>query len=119
MVCPEFQNSKIRFYHIRALLWTYFAWASLTLWLAYSICESSPFRYPFTRVLYFWALQHSLPLWALWDGTLGLMAWVAVVAAASCVVAGLLKNGWWARLAVIVGMSLWFLWASLLLGISA
>ncbi len=111
---------KIRFYHVRALLWTYLGWAILNLSLAYSLCDNAPFRhrYPFTRVLYLWVeLQHTLPLVAWWDGTMG-FPWGVVAVAGSCVVAGPLTNGRGGRFLVIVGMSVWFFWAQLLLGIT-
>ncbi len=111
---------KIRIYHVKALLLTYLVWAALNLLLAYSTCEASPFRYPVTQVLYFWALlQHILPLWALWDNSTGGLSWVVLVVAGSCVVAGLLIERRRGRFLVIAGMSLWFLWASMLFGISA
>jgi hypothetical protein len=111
---------KIRFYHVRTLLWTYLVWTPLNLWFAYACWFSAqgPFvRFPLRRTLYNWQLLHILPLWALWDGTGGFDVWVVVVLAGLAIVAGLLKNRQWARVLVVVGMSLWFFEAWCLLGI--
>jgi len=113
---------KIRFYHIRTLLWTYVVWALLTLWFA-DACRNAV-QAPSTRILYYWAFLHIVPLWgsiiSLWAGTMeGFMYCLPGVFGGLIVVASLLKNGRWARFGVIAGMSLWFLVAFFVLGSSA
>ncbi len=110
---------KIRLYHVRTLLWTYFVWTPLNLWFAHACWSAAhPFaKVPLRWTLYNWVLLHIAPLWALWDGTDGLDAWVAVVVAGSTVAAGLLIDRRWVRFLVIVAMSLWFFDAWCLLGI--
>ena len=117
---------KIRFYHVRALLWTYVVWAFLSLWFAYGCCNANqvPFvKAPLTRILYYWAFLHILPLWGsimtLWEGDMGgFMICVTGVVGGLLVVAGLLKNGSWARFGLVAGMSLWFLVGFFALGLS-
>jgi hypothetical protein len=114
--------AKARFYHVRALLWTYLVWAVLTLWGAYAIWDdvSGPFvhKAPLGLIPYYWGLQHIAPLWALWVGDplapLGLF-WGGV--GLSLVVVGLLTSARWACLLVILGVNLWFFVALLLFSI--
>ena len=105
---------KIRFYHIRTLLWTYLVWAVLMVLFAFLLCRAS--NYPLTWMPYYWALLNIASLWVLigscWHGGWGdpfiIISAAITVVAGFAVVAGLLINRWWARFLVIIGMSIWF-----------
>jgi hypothetical protein len=108
---------KIRLHHVRALLCTYLVWAILNLSFASAVHNA--IGHTSASIPYIWALLHILPLWALWDsGTDGFGALAVVVIAGSSMGAGLLKNRRWACVLAILGMSLWFLAAWVLAGIS-
>jgi len=124
---------KIRFYHIRTLLWTYLVWAVLNLLFALLACKPMPqiymhpntnTNYPLARVPLVWAWLHIIPLWVLigscwygeWDPFI-ISAAAATLVAGFAIVAGLLIKGRWARFLIIIGMSIWFLLASFILGI--
>jgi len=125
---------KIRFYHIRTLLWTYLVWAALNLWWAVSLCKILMEKqqtfvqprninyYTLARVSYYWALLHILPLYGLirtlWECDIeGFIIFVPGVLAGSAIVAGLLIKGRWARFLIIIGMSIWFLVGFFILGL--
>jgi len=67
-------------------------------------------------------MLHIAPLLALigtlWEGDMNGFIFFAVpaVVAGFAILAGLLIKGWWARFLVIIGMSIWFILASFILG---
>jgi len=66
-----------------------------------------------------WAMLHIAPLWPIltgYDGTGFILFTVPVVIAGLSVFAAILINRQWARLLVIIGMSIWFLAAFCVLG---
>jgi len=102
---------KIRFYHIKTLLWTYLVWTVLNLWSVLLFCRAT--NYPLTRMLYYLAILHGLPLYGLirtlWEGDMGgFVFFVPGVIGGLSVIAGLLINKRRARFLIIVGMSIWF-----------
>jgi hypothetical protein len=114
--------AKIRLYHLRALLWTYLAWAVLNLLLAYGcwVDATGPFRHkaPLGLIPYYWGLLHILPFWALWiESTLAPFAILWGGVGLFLVAAGLSTSERWACLLVILGVSLWFFVALVLFSI--
>ena len=113
---------KIRFYHIRTLLWTYLVWAILMVLFAFLLCRAT--NYPLKSMPYSWALLHIIPLLVLiescwygeWDPFI-ISATAATLVAGFAIVAGLLIKGRWARFLIIIGMSIWFLLATFIAGI--
>ena len=114
--------SKIRFYHIRTLLWTYLVWAALSLLFAFRCCEIA--KCALTRMPYYLAVLHGLPLYGLirtlWECDIGgFILFVPGLVAGFAVVAGLLIKGRWARFLIIIGMSIWFFLGFCILGFGA
>jgi hypothetical protein len=113
---------KIRFYHIKTLLWTYIVWAAINLWWAFVCCDIA--KCALTRIPYYLAVLHGLPLYGLirtlWECDIGgFILFVPGSVAGFAVVAGLLIKGRWARFLIIIGMSIWFLYGIFILGLGA
>jgi hypothetical protein len=115
---------KIKFYHIRTLLWTYLVWAALMLWAAFKCCSIA--NRALAWMAYYWAMLHIAPLCVLigscWHGAWGapfIISGAATLVAGFAVVAGLLVKGWWARLLIIMGISVWFSLAFFILTVGA
>ncbi len=74
---------------------------------------------------YYWAVLHISPLVApintLWHSDMDgfIISTAALVVAGFGIVGGLLIKGRWARFLVIIGMSIWFFWAFVILGLGA
>jgi hypothetical protein len=109
---------KIKFYHVRTLLWTYLVWAVLCLLFTLQVCKLT--HSPLTRAPWAWAVLHIAPLWGL-TMTMSISPWwgipVAIGIAWLAVVSGLLINRWWARFLILIGMSIWFFVGMCLLGL--
>jgi hypothetical protein len=111
---------KIRFYHMRTLLWTYLVWAVLNLFFAlhYSgLTTSSSLK----TIPYNWTLLNIAPFWGsiitLQKGDMdGFALFFPGIIAGFFVIAGLLINRSWARFLVIACMSVWFLVGHVALG---
>ena len=104
--------SKIRFYHIRTLLWTYLVWAALNLWIAFRSCDIA--KCSLTRIPYYWVGLHIIPFLFFLPSEIrafGMVLPACAVLSASVLVAGLLIKGRWACFLIIIGMSIWFLGA--------
>lgn len=114
---------KIKIYHVRTLFWTYLVWAGLGLWLVLSICVRTSSDCLFISVPRVWGMMHIAPLLpvipcANIGGGTSMLIFSIVVAmvAGSLVVAGLLLDRRWARFLIIMGISVWFLAAFLIMG---
>ena len=111
-----------KIYHIKTLLWTYLVWAALSLLIAFQCCYIA--KCPLTRMPYYWASLHILPLYGLirtlWECDMGgFIVFVPGLVAGFAVVAGLLIKGQWARFLIIIGMSIWFFGAFCIIGFGA
>ena len=108
---------KIKFYHIKTLLWTYLVWTVLNLLFAFWGCGI--YKHPLTWMPYHWALLHITPLMFFLPKEIhavGMVPLACTVLAALVFVAGLLINRRWGRFLIIIGMSIWFFLAFCILG---
>jgi hypothetical protein len=99
---------KIRFYHLRTLLWTYLMWAVLLILYACLLCIAT--HESLTNLPWIWVYLHATPLVylpSLWPG-IGIPV---VFAATFSIVVGLLINKSWTRFLIVIGVSGWFFWA--------
>ena len=120
----------VKLYHLRTLLWTYLVWAFLNLLSALHFCQPMGHqafghftRQPhYSRLPYYWVFLNIGPPWilimSLRDGDIeGFILAILGLIAGIIVIASLFIKSWWARFTVIFGMSLWFFWGDIVLGI--
>jgi len=99
---------KIRFYHLRVLLWTYLVWVVLLLLYACLLCIAA--HESLIKLPWIWVYLHAAPLIYLsnlWPS----IGTPVVFAAIFSVVVGLLINKLWTRFLIVIGVSAWFFWA--------
>ena len=107
---------KIKFYHIKILLWTYLIWAVLNVFIASNFCHA--FNDTLKSIPYYWAILHILPFWGFLPSEIqsfGIVLPACVLLSVSILVAGLLIKEQWARFLVITGMSILFFGAFFIL----
>lgn len=100
---------KIRIYHTRTMFWTYLVWAILSLLAAVLLCIRS--NCPLARLPLVWVGIHYAP-WKIFQLDFYLVTGLAALS----VISGLLIKGRWARILVIIGISIWFLWGMCIVG---
>ena len=112
---------RVRFYHLKTLLWTYLVWAILNLSCAFHFSgfTTTP---PLRSIPYYWKILNICPLWGLimtlleGDTEGFVMILPGLVGGLSAVV-GLLIKERYGRFLIIIGMSVWFLTGSFVLGL--
>ncbi len=99
-------QQKVRLYHLRALFCTYLVWAVLNLCFAFAVHDAM--RGHSRGIPFIWGVLHII----------GVAGFPVGVGGLALVLVGLFKSERWARLLIIVGMSLWFLTGWVIAGLS-
>jgi hypothetical protein len=97
---------KTGVYHVGTLLCTYLVWAVLNLGFACAVRNA--IGRDSRGIPFIWAFLHISPV----------VGFPVAVGGLALVLVGFFKGGRWARLLIIVGMSLWFLTGWVIAGLS-